>query len=348
MSRKDVIFLLFVVGAGGYGIYGSMTGTGLGGWLNYAQQAIFGEYSTKLSVVLAVGLVGVLAVIAEFAWNRVSGSQDGFEQSIAYRLLFGAMATRATPPASQGPATTPASQGRVLLQTAIIFVVATWTIGFAIYWWYAAEQREDASAQYEPVDLSDGAPMHRPQGSHITLRGGVPLNAALVHETGSGGSTREDYQLVPIASRDWVKGQAVTFVVKIKDRSELQDPIPTRPSAQLPPPIHRREVSELQYPIPTRPSVHGNQATTGALMARIDGPVPGPVALEFKKIGVPLGEPNYLLRPVKTRDGKVIKESIDDAFMFFLAFCGLVSAVVCAIMGGAWIIRAKAARKGSS
>ena len=324
MSRKDVIFLLFVVGAGGYGIYGSMTGTGLGGWLNYAQQAIFGEYSTKLSVVLAVGLVGVLAVIAEFAWNRVSGSQDGFEQSIAYRLLFGAMATRATPPASQGPATTPASQGRVLLQTAIIFVVATWTIGFAIYWWYAAEQREDASAQYEPVDLSDGAPMHRPQGSHITLRGGVPLNAALVHETGSGGSTREDYQLVPIASRDWVKGQAVTFVVKIKDRSELQDPIPTRPSAQ------------------------GNRATTGVLMARIDGPVPGPVALEFKKIGVPLGEPNYLLRPVKTRDGKVIKESIDDAFMFFLAFCGLVSAVVCAIMGGAWIIRAKAARKGSS
>ena len=324
MSRKDVVTLLIILGGGGYGVYGSMTGTGLGGWLNYAQQAIFGEYYVVLSVVLAVCVVGVLAVIAEFAWNRVSGSQDGFEQSIAYRLLFGAMATPAMPPASQGPATTLASQGRVLLKSAIIFVVATWTIGFAIYWWYAAEQREDASAQYEPIDLSDGAPMHRPRGSHITLRGGVPLDATLVHETRSGGSTREDYQLVPIASRDWIKGQAVTFVVKIKDRLELQDPIPTRPSAQ------------------------GNQATTGVLMARIDGLVPGPVALEFKKIGVALGEPNYLLRPVKTRDGKVITESIDDAFMFFLAFCGLVSAVVCAIMGGAWIIRAKAVRKGSS
>jgi hypothetical protein len=324
MSKKDVVILLIILGVGGYSFYGSMTGTGPVGWLNYAQQAISGEYSVKLSFVLAVGLLVVLFAIAEFVWNMLSGSQDGFKQSIAYRLLFGARATPATPPASQGPATTPASQGRVLLQTAIIFVVATWTIGFAIYWWYAAEQREDASAQYKPVDLSDGAPMHRPQGSHITLRGGVPLNAALVHETGSGGSTRKDYQLVPIASRDWVKGQAVTFVVKIKNRSELQ------------------------YPIPTRPSAQGNQATTGVLMARIDGPVPGPVALEFKKIGVPLGEPNYLLRPVKTRDGKVITESIDDAFMFFLAFCGLVSAVVCAIMGGAWIIRAKAGRKGSS
>jgi hypothetical protein len=251
MSRPDAIFLLFVVGAGGYGIYGSVTGTGLGGWLNDAQQAILGEYSATLSMVLAVGLVGVPAVIVEFIWNMVSGSQDRFEQSLAYRLLFGAMATPAPPPASHGPATTPASQGRVLFQTALIVVVATWTIGFAIYWWYAAEQREDAGAQYTPIDLSDGAPKHRPRGSHITLRGGVPLDAALVHRTGRGGSTREDYRLVPIASRDWVRGQAVTFVVKTRDRSELQPPIPTRPSAP------------------------GNQATIGVLMARIDGPVPG-------------------------------------------------------------------------
>jgi hypothetical protein len=324
MSKKDVVILLIILGVGGYSFYGSMTGTGPVGWLNYAQQAISGEYSVKLSFVLAVGLLVVLFAIAEFVWNMLSGSQDGFKQSIAYRLLFGAMATPATPPASQAPATIPASQGRVLLQTAIIFVIATWTIGFAIYWWYATEQREDGHAQYEPIDLSDGAPMRQPRGSHVALQGGVPLDATLVHETRSGGSTREDYQLVPIASRGWVKGHAVAFVVKIKDRSELQDPIPTRPSAQV------------------------NQATTSVLMARIDGPIPGPVALEFKKIGVTFGEPNYLLRPVKTRDGKVITDSIEDAFLFFLGFCGLISAVVCAIMGAVWIIRAKAARKGSS
>ncbi len=311
MSRRDVIFLLFVVGAGGYGFYGVMTGTGLGGWLNYAQEAIFGWSSTKVSVVLVVCLLGVLAVIAEFAWIMASGLQYSFEQSLTYRLIIGARAARNTPPASQGEtlAATPAPQGRVLLRTAIILIVATWTIGFAIYWWYAAEQRQDASARYELIDLSDGAPMHRPIGSHIALQGGAPINATLVHETRSGGSTRQDYQLVPIASRGWVKGQAVTFVVKVKDRSELP------------------------YPI--------------RFMARIDGPVPGPARLEFKKIGVPLGEPNYLLRPVKTRDGKVVTESVEDAFVFFLGFCGIVSAIVCAIMGGVWI-RAKTARKGSS
>jgi len=41
-----------------------------------------------------------------------------------------------------------ASQGRVLLVTAIMFIIATWTIGFAAYWWYAAEQREDAFLFY--------------------------------------------------------------------------------------------------------------------------------------------------------------------------------------------------------
>lgn len=312
MSRKDAVTLLIVFGVAGYGFYGGVTGTGPVGWLNYAQQAIFGAYSVKVSVLLALVLAGVLAVLASFAWDRVSGSRSD-EQSVGSRILFGPKAT---------PATTPASQGRVLVQAAIIFIVATWTIGFAIYWWYATEQREDASAQYEPIDLSDGALTHQPQGSHIALRGGVPLNAALVHRTGSGGSTREDYQLVPIASRGWVKGQAVAFVVKIKDRWELQEPIP-------------------------RPAAQGNLATTGVLMARIDGPVPGPVALEFKKIGVPLGEPNYLLHPVTTRDGKVIAESIEDVFMFFLGFCGLVTAVICAIMAGSWIILAKAARKGS-
>jgi hypothetical protein len=102
MSWKDVAHLLIVLGVGGYSFYGSMTGTGLGGWLNYAQQAIFGSYSWKFSVILAVGLVGTLALLAEFVWNMVSGSQDGFEQSIGYRLIFGAKATRPRPPLRKG------------------------------------------------------------------------------------------------------------------------------------------------------------------------------------------------------------------------------------------------------
>jgi len=41
-----------------------------------------------------------------------------------------------------------ASQGRLLLLTAIICIIATWTIGFAAYWWYAAGQREDELVFY--------------------------------------------------------------------------------------------------------------------------------------------------------------------------------------------------------
>lgn len=325
ISGKDAATLLIVLGVCGYGFYGSKTGTGPVSWLNYAQQAIFGSYDERGSYLLAIIAVGVLVVLVEFAWKKVSGSPDSGEQSIGSRILFGPRATPSIAPASQKPATTLAAQGKVLLLTTVIMVIVTWVIGFAIYWSYAAEQREDASAQYEPIDLSDGASLHQPRGSRIALRGGFPLDAALAHTTESMGSTREDYQLVPIASSDWSEGKSVAFVLQIKDRSELEVPVPTRPSAQ------------------------SDQAATGVLMARIDGPVPGPVALEFKKIGVTLDEPNYLLRPVKTRDGKVITELIEGRFMFFLVACGLLSVVFSVMTGLAWfIMRARAARKGLS
>lgn len=362
MSGKDLATLLILVGVGGYSFYGVVTETGPIAWLNHAQQAMFGVYYWKFSMLLLFCLVGVLALMVGFVWRMVTGAPDGDEQSVGSRILFGPKAAPATPPASQEPATTPASQGRMLVQIAILFVVATWTIGFGIYWWYASEQREDARAQYEPIDLSSSAPLRQPRGSHIALQGGVPLDTWLVHKTDSGGTTREDYQLVPIASRGWVKGQAVAFVVRIKDRSELQDPIPTPLQRFTPPPSFstrpplppgvkyadqpQRGAPEVQDRLPTSASAPVNQAKPAVLMARIDGPVPGPVALEFKKIGVPLGEKNYLLRPVKSRDGKVITESIEEAFMFFLSFCGIISALICVLMGGAWIMLAKAARKG--
>jgi len=325
ISGKDAATLVIVLGVCGYSYYGSETGTGPIGWLNYAQQAIFGSYSWKGSLLLALCLMGGLVVLVEFGWKKVSGSTDDGEQGVGSRILFGPRATPSIGTAPQKPATSLAAQGKMLLQTAALIVIATWAIGFAVYWSYAAEQREDASAQYEPIDLSDGAPLHQPRGSHIALSGSVQPDAALAHTTESGGTTREDYQLVPISSRGWAEGQTVAFVLQIKDRSELEAPTPASPPA------------------------HGDPATTGAFMARIDGPVPGPVALEFKKIGVLLGEPNYLLHLVKTRDGKVATGSIGDAFMFFLVFCGLITAVICAIMGLSWIImRAKAARKGLS
>ena len=101
MSGKDVAHLLIILGVGGYSFYGSMTETGLGGWMNDAQLAFSETYSVQVSVLLALCLVSVLTLLAQIAWNIVSGSQDGLEQSIGYRLFFGANATPATPSASQ-------------------------------------------------------------------------------------------------------------------------------------------------------------------------------------------------------------------------------------------------------
>ena len=101
MSGKDVVHLLIILGVGGYSFYGSMTETGLGGWMNYAQMATSETYSVQISVLLALCLVSVLTLLAQIAWNIGSGSQDGLEQSLGYRLFFGANATPATPPASQ-------------------------------------------------------------------------------------------------------------------------------------------------------------------------------------------------------------------------------------------------------
>lgn len=80
MKMSDVLTFLIIFGAIGYGAYGTFTGTGLGGWLNHAQQAIFGFYYWKLSIILILCIVGMLAAIIIFIWRKVSGSRDGGER----------------------------------------------------------------------------------------------------------------------------------------------------------------------------------------------------------------------------------------------------------------------------
>jgi hypothetical protein len=101
MSGKDVVHLLIILGVGGYSFIGSMTESGLGGWMNDAQLVFFETYSVEISVLLAIGLVSVLTLLVEIVWNIVSGSKHSFEQSMSYRLLFGANAPPVKDPASQ-------------------------------------------------------------------------------------------------------------------------------------------------------------------------------------------------------------------------------------------------------
>lgn len=300
MSKKDVAILVIVLGVGGYSYHASETGTGPIGWLDYAQRAIFGSYSETGSYLLALFLVFALAALALAVWKKVFKSRHRDKRGAGPRIPSG---TRATPSAALAP------RGRMVFLILIFFLAATWAIGFALYWSYATEQRKNASAQYTHIDLGDGAPVRQPLGSHIELRGGVPLDATLVHLVDKHDLDWQSNEFVPIASRGWVKGQAVTFVVKFAGRSEVP---------------------------PTGAAARDHQAITGVIVAQIDGPVPGPVALEFKKIGVPLGEPNYLLRLVEARDAKAITKAVEERFRFFLVACGLLSAIFCIFAGIQW------------
>lgn len=303
MSKKDAAILLMVLGVGGYCSYAHVTGTGPIGWLNYAQRAIFGSYSETGSYILAVFLLIALAILALAAWEKVGKSRPRGKKRKGPR-------TRATPP----PA--PAPPLRMALQIMIFFLLATWAIGFALYWSYATEQRENAG-RYTPVDLSGGAPLPRPLGSLIELRGGVPLDA-LVHLVEEDDLVWRANRFVPIASRGWVKGQAVTFVVMLKGSSELTKRLAAAQDMQVP---------------------------AGILMARITGPVPGPEALEFKQRGIQLGEPNYLLRLVQTTDTRLIMKSIEEHFMLFLGACGLLSTSFCLTAVIVWFMLPKQARR---
>ena len=109
MSGKDVVHLLIMLGVGGYSFIGSMTESGLGGWMNDAQLAFFETYSVETGVLMAIGVVSVLTLLVEIVWNIVSESTHSFEQSMSYRLLFGASAP---------PVKTPDSQDGVILPTA--------------------------------------------------------------------------------------------------------------------------------------------------------------------------------------------------------------------------------------
>lgn len=80
MKMSDVLTLVIIFGAIGYGAYGTFTGTGLGGWLNHAQYATFGFYYGKLSIMLILCIVGMLAAIIIFIWRKVSGSRDDGER----------------------------------------------------------------------------------------------------------------------------------------------------------------------------------------------------------------------------------------------------------------------------
>jgi hypothetical protein len=296
MNRNHWVMSVIVLAVLAVCIHGLVTETGIVGWLNHAQQSMFGSYSLKVSLI--VSLFGLL-FLGLGAWGLVA------------RLLgVGDGAGLASMAELQAAANRPAS-AKGTLWVLVVLIAATWVIGFAVYTWFNQQQRTDANATYEPLVLADGVPLSAPTSTHLALRGDLLTRHALAHSSGSGSSKREDFQLLPLAAPGWQPGKPVNFVVKIKGEWEL-------PGAN-------------SWPRPAR------GAPLPPLLVRLDGDVPVPAAQQFKKMGVPLAEPSYLLHVVPSKDGRAdVKDSSAENFQVFLYLCGGISVLLVffgAVMG---------------
>jgi hypothetical protein len=290
MKREHWVTGLIFLAALAVSVHGLITETGVVGWINHAQQSLFGAYSLKVS--LLVSLFGLL-FIGLAAWGLVARLTGGGES--AGLASMAELSVAANRPASP----------KGMVWTFGVLIAATWLIGFVVYAWLNHQQQADASATYEPLVLADGVPVPPPKSTHLALRGDLLTRHVLAHSSGSGSSQREDFQLLPLAAPGWQPGKPVSFVVKIKGPWEL-------PGAKT-------------WPRPAR----GAPVPPQDLMVRLDGDVPVPAAQQFKKMGVPLAEPSYLLHVVPSRDGRVeVKDSSAEDFRILLTICGGISALL--------------------
>lgn len=296
-KREDWVFGVVCLAAGAYAVHGLMTGTGLVGWLYYLQQSLMGFYSFKLTVViLALGVL-MIGWLAALAVARFSAAGDDDEL--------------APSPSSRAPAKPLTTRGSLLL--GLGGAVITWVIGGGIYLWHTAQQRDDATARYESMVLSESASAPKPSGSHVNLQGVLLLDRAVTARKGSD-KGRVEYHLIPAVAPDWLPGQPVAYVVKVGAISEL-------PGKRLRLPPHRRPGEPAPPP--------------DALLARLDGAVSVPAVQEFRKIGVVLLPDSQLLRVVPSHgDQPALRENSAGKLDVLLMVCGVTSGSIALYFGG--------------
>jgi hypothetical protein len=179
-------------------IYAVTTETGPIGWLNYAQQSLFGAYSQKLTMLVAI-VVSVL-VLAPL-WRAIDALAR--RMGIADRLPDVRTLTGADVPVTN----------RGLLWACVVVIALIWAGGYVIYWWIEHQHREDAAAHYEPVELGRGSAAPTAAGPYLALRGRLLWERTVTLTTSS--SSTPEYTLVPLVVRDWRDGEPVFFVARV-------------------------------------------------------------------------------------------------------------------------------------
>ena len=307
MARSEGVTVLAVLGGGLYAGYGVFTDSGAVGWLNALQQRLFGSYQPLVSftvVITAAVLAAVLASNGVARLRRLASAGGGTAQDFL-------SPPQAAPPPVAAPATSAAapspgrrpSQARSMAMIALVMLPLTWAVGAGVYWWIVREAKADAAADYQPVELTEGVALPALAGNHLALKGIPVTGAVVVHSSGNGSASSEDYQLVPVVGIGWSPGRPVQFVVKVEQTEVLPSPrYPPDPRAR-----HPREV---------------------VLLTKVAGPIPTVAFAEFQKMRVPLATEARLLRLVPALEGKPVVPDASGTRIVTIGLCGIVSLVL--------------------
>lgn len=303
-----------VLAAIAYYIYALVTETGLVGWINVAQQSLFGSYSLKFSAAVLVMLMvpagGALWILADSAgWLKADPQAD--------RALFGDVGQAAEPAAAS-----PGGSG--LLIVGVAMVVISWGVGLAYYGWQVWLQRGDAQATWESVDLSAPGGAPKPAGDRLLLKGRLLGDHILTHSKGTSSNKRDDYHLIPVVPAEWTPGQPVTYLLKVDRLSELDAHAATQRAAR-------------------------DAAGLPVLRVRLAGEPPVPAVQQLAKSNVPMASPRYLLRIAPATDSQAAEAELKDAWETVLISCGIITAiVVVAFPLLAWRMRGMARKAASA
>jgi hypothetical protein len=184
--------------AAGYLIYGLITATGLIGWLHYAQQRAFGSYSQKVSMLIAMLLVMVPAML-------LRGRNAPMDPAGPLGMV-----RRANAPLT--------ARGTLVLFG--VLVVLVWSTGFGVRTWVIYQDQQDYGAHYAPLHLDGDS---QPPGSvdHVALYG-RPLERARLSFGRGRSPAREEYYLIPVVPKAWRPDQPVRYIVKSKTPSLIE------------------------------------------------------------------------------------------------------------------------------
>jgi hypothetical protein len=272
LLMRRIVAWIYAVGGGLYVLHGMITSTGLIGWLEVAQQSLFGSYSMKLSMLVAIVVVVIPALVIG------SGQADP--------LGPGAVMQRG----ANAPLST---RGQIIM--CAVAVALVWIAGFTARTWYIERARADAEATYVPLRLETGD-VSTPPADHVALYGKALDNAIVASRSGSGSSARDDHFFIPIVARDWQPGQPVRYVLKsetsvLTDRASLvprfAPVLPGAAPAPAPPeyPVLARPGGAL--PVPAQQALANMGLVLGEpqfLLDRIDSYQGKPVPLDSAQV----------------------------------------------------------------